>query len=104
MGLFQAIKRAVIEGPWQDMSTAPRDGTLIEIKCSYGYQPWIDKGRWKQDAFVGPIWEFRTPDGITYISGPDAGKKEDFVTYIQDRDDGARSNGANNSTLQWRPL
>jgi hypothetical protein len=76
--------------PWQDMSTAPRDGTPIEIKCTYGYEPWVQVGRWKQDFRAGPIWSFQEGDG--------------FLTFIEDRNYGPRSHGANNSTLQWRHL
>ena len=75
---------------WYPMDTAPRDGTEIEIKCTYGYEPWVQKSRWKQDYFVGPIWEFK--------SGPN------FKTYVKDTAYGSRQNGANNSCMRWRPV
>jgi hypothetical protein len=33
-------------GGWRAMSTAPRDGTAIEIKDSYGLVPWYGVFRW----------------------------------------------------------
>lgn len=31
---------------FKHMSTAPRDGTIIEIKCSYGIMPWYALGQY----------------------------------------------------------
>ena len=31
---------------WRDMATAPRDGTTVELVCTYGVMPWYDLHRW----------------------------------------------------------
>jgi hypothetical protein len=31
---------------WQPINTAPRDGTVIEIKCSHGIAPWYGLFKW----------------------------------------------------------
>jgi len=31
---------------WQPMSTAPRNGTIIEIECRYGVKPWRRLHKW----------------------------------------------------------
>jgi hypothetical protein len=35
---------------WKPMSTAPRDGTPIEIRCTYGIAPWYGLFIWGDDA------------------------------------------------------
>lgn len=37
------------------MSTAPRDGTIIELRCSYGVAPWYDLYRWTDEIQVEVI-------------------------------------------------
>lgn len=32
---------------WQSMSTAPKDGTQVEICCTYGVAPWYGVYSWK---------------------------------------------------------
>ena len=42
---------------WQDMSTAPRDGTVIELRCNYGTRPWYARHRWTDEiAVYGRTW------------------------------------------------
>ena len=31
---------------WRSMDTAPRDGTIVELKCTYGVAPWYNLFRW----------------------------------------------------------
>ena len=31
---------------WRGMATAPRDGTIIEVRCTYGVAPWYGLYRW----------------------------------------------------------
>ena len=56
--------------PWQPISTAPRDGTIIGIKCSYGLDAWYGRHFWdkenmawrnkdKPDHFIAPEAENR---------------------------------------------
>ena len=33
---------------WRPINTAPRDGTVIEIKNNYGLAPWYDLFRWER--------------------------------------------------------
>lgn len=37
---------------WQAMATAPRDGTIVEVCCTFGIAPWYGLYRWtgKQGA------------------------------------------------------
>lgn len=48
------------------MSTAPRDGTVVEIKCSYGVAPWYGLFRWTDEQVVtardGTKMAFKTKD------------------------------------------
>lgn len=32
---------------WSPMTNAPRDGTVVELRCTYG-DPWTDLYRWKR--------------------------------------------------------
>lgn len=36
---------------WQTMETAPRDGTVVEIKNSYGLLPTFGLFRWERDSW-----------------------------------------------------
>jgi hypothetical protein len=46
------------------MTSAPRDGTLIEIECGFGTKPWRRIVKWRSDAFAGWV---AFPD---FMSGP----------------------------------
>lgn len=35
---------------WRSMETAPRDGTVVEIKNSYGVAPWYDLMKWTDET------------------------------------------------------
>lgn len=37
---------------WRDMAEAPRDGTIIEIKNSYGVAPWFGIFRWQDGSWA----------------------------------------------------
>lgn len=37
---------------WQTMASAPRDGTIIEICCTYGRAPWYGRYRWASEMLV----------------------------------------------------
>lgn len=58
---------------WNHMSTAPRDGTWIELKCSYGVAPWYGLARWTTDRYVykpvseGSGFEYYQSDTPTWI-------------------------------------
>jgi len=78
-----------VEKPWNPMNTAPRDGTEIEIKCTYGCEPSVSRAQWQLHPSAGAIW--RSP-----------GMDDSCFTFFQDVDWAPRSDGANNSQLQWR--
>lgn len=87
MSLFEWLFGQV-EAGWHSMDSAPRDGTPIEIRCSYGYEPWVQVGRYAMDNFVGPIWEFRSGGFKTYVNAVSAQ---------------SRANGASEYQMKWRP-
>lgn len=35
---------------WRSMATAPRDGTWVELKCTYGVAPWYCIARWTDEV------------------------------------------------------
>lgn len=52
-GLFGAGNgNGMAIGDWQPMSTAPRDGTPVELRCTYGVAPWYGLFSWTDEAMV----------------------------------------------------
>lgn len=49
---FQHASSAYDGGGWRDMSTAPRDGTPIEVKCTYGVAPTYQLSYWSDERRV----------------------------------------------------
>ena len=47
---------------WQHMSSAPRDGTIIETRCTYGVAPWYGLHKWDGARWV-------SPDGLSGVTG-----------------------------------
>lgn len=45
----------MITRDWRPMKTAPRDGTPIEIKNTYGVAPWYGLVRWSSTQLVHSI-------------------------------------------------
>jgi hypothetical protein len=45
---------------WQSIQTAPRDGTLIEIRNSYGIAPWYDIFRWHHCGDARDVFEWQS--------------------------------------------
>lgn len=39
---------------WRDMTTAPRDGTVVELECTYGFTPWYGLHRWSGGHWLSP--------------------------------------------------
>jgi hypothetical protein len=66
---------------WQPITTAPRDGTVIEIQCTYGAKPWTALVRWVDDR-RGAGWI-----GWHNAENDDSGVDPDF-----------------NWSLKWRPV
>jgi hypothetical protein len=61
--LLQTIKRFLYGDyllGWRPMRTAPRDGTIVETKCTAGVMPWYGLHCWKTTPDVSwgktPVW------------------------------------------------
>lgn len=71
---------------WQSMDSAPRDGTWVELKCTYGVAPWYCIARW-------------TDEGLAHgVNG--------LVPYKKDKPEWVKRDGggpASESSLFWRP-
>ncbi len=49
------------ETPWQSMESAPRDATVVELRCTYGIAPWYGLFQWVQDEWSHPtVWLWRS--------------------------------------------
>lgn len=78
---------------WFSMDTAPRDGTWVELKCTYGVAPWycvaqwnIEELRWKKPDGSGPFSEsslhWRPYDGdIAAYTDPTGGMQNDAAYW-----------------------
>lgn len=38
---------------WRSMSDAPRDGSIIEVRCTYGVAPWYGLFQWIVPSYGG---------------------------------------------------
>jgi len=91
MGWRKNLFKSARARPWQDMTTVPRDGARIELRCSYGYEPWTGEAKYvADDGFHGPIWCFGEPSGS--------------YTFIEAISAQNRQNGASEMHLKWRAL
>lgn len=85
------------ESDWQDMNSAPRDGTVVEIKNSYGLLPTYGLFQW--DTNWGGKWSSATQPGSGLVSGvehkfqwrPYAGDSANYVDYNPSDDDWRRA-------------
>lgn len=98
------------DGQWYSMDSAPRDGTWVELKCTYGAAPWYCLARWTDEMFCfngrggrstfrssGKSW--RKPDG----GGPSSETQLQWRPYdgsVKDYVD--PTSGAQNSAGYWR--
>src|SRR5262249_475421 len=74
-------------GAWQEMSSAPHDGTVVEVMCTYGVAPWFALARWSRQR----MW----------VWGHDDGPAWQIVAPIQK---GSLGGGyVNEGSLKWRP-
>lgn len=94
---------------WQPMSSAPRDGTWVELKCSYGVAPWYCVARWtNEDIAIGrdgpvkitnaePAW--REPEG----GGPFSEGSLEWRPYRGEPEEYSDpTGGLQNSMAYWR--
>lgn len=78
------------EGGWRSMDSAPRDGTVVELRCTYGVAPWYDLFKWTAEN--APIIQ----DGVTYNFRDDQAPRWKKAQNLQSSvDDGPY--------LSWRP-
>lgn len=95
---------------WRSMESAPRDGTWVELKNTYGVAPWYRLGRWTRErtsqdqtgeivsyAAETPSWDFGDATGISDEEHlqwrPYSG---DIKAYTDP------TGGAQNSAAYWR--
>lgn len=96
---------------WLPISQAPRDGTIIEVRCTYGVAPWYGLYRWTSntkfigqdgklfDVVMAPRWAKVGDDSSGFTEGPT------FTWRPYTRDPSAYSDptgGLQNSAAYWR--
>lgn len=66
---------------WRSMDTAPRDGTPVELKCTYGVAPWYGVFKWTgKRAAHGPngeLHEFETEPTWVDARNPSMGVSDE---------------------------
>jgi len=86
------------QSDWMPMDTAPRDGTVIEVRCTYGVAPWYGLHKWVEDRY-GRRWcdavdDRKSVDEGYYLTWrPYRGAIADYVDP---------TNGAQNDSAYWR--
>lgn len=87
---------------WQPMATAPKDGTIIEVKCTYGVAPWFDLFRWTNKYRVSVTECGTDRDGKPYSNQkPPEEITGDFRWHSATKD-GSSIDGEDDSFM-WRP-
>ena len=75
---------------WRSMDTAPRDGTIVELKCTYGVAPWFGLHRWTNE--------------MSYIiEGERKTYKVEHPTWVKVAESCFCSTVSDESSLSWRP-
>jgi hypothetical protein len=91
-------------GGWKSVSTAPRDGTIIEMMETYGVAPWYARFYWRKKGT-------HVEETIPFIYVDKSGKqttKVEKISYAEnnprwiDADD-AQSGVTEDECLFWRP-
>jgi hypothetical protein len=86
---------------WRSMESAPRDGTIIELRCTYGVAPWYGLHRWTTEGFTSdPRWNSVDKPNQSIAADeeylawrPYAGSPENYVDP---------TGGAQNDPRYWR--
>lgn len=75
------------DNAWLSMDTAPRDGTWVELKCTYGVAPWYCLARWTDEHIA------HDQDGQAHPY------KANKPSWVQREGGGPFNEGS----LHWRP-
>lgn len=54
--LFRRRPLTLFSVAWRGMNTAPRDGSVVWLRCTYGYEPWEGRFRWGSNSPFGNSW------------------------------------------------
>lgn len=97
---------------WRAMDSAPRDGMIVELKCSYGVAPWYAICRWTDERYAldmgtGALVRLE-PDGFSWRKVGSSGGPSD-ERYLQWRPYDGQSQsyvdptgGAQDTAEYWR--
>ncbi len=58
---------------WRSMSSAPRDGTFVELECTYGVAPWYCLARWTDEIVLAGKTTFKSHQFSWQKPWPDNG-------------------------------
>ena len=56
----EEMSMTIGQNRWRSMDTAPRDGTWVELKCTYGVAPWYCLARWTDEISHGQDGQMHT--------------------------------------------
>lgn len=73
---------------WRSMDSAPRDGSWVELKCTYGVAPWYCVARWTNESTA---LDCSTGDRISFTAREHSWQKPDG------------GGPSSESHLHWRP-
>lgn len=81
---------------WRPIASAPRDGTIIEVRCTYGVAPWYGLYHWTEKITVqGTVCDWQgtcKPAQKTTVHSPGWHKVGDDASGI-----------AEDNSFMWRP-
>lgn len=84
---------------WRSTETAPRDGTLVEIKCTYGVKPWVAPARWSKNRYDCTEQQVLSGNGLIapawVLDDPEPSSVNE-VRVIRSIEDGPH--------IRWRPV